>query len=104
MEKYYVYILKSDLGYSYIGQTSNLEDRLKRHNSDRSTYTKHKGNWGLIASASLASRSEAVRLEKKLKGFKNSDKAINYLRNFGLEHPDLLSGGSEVRLLQPPLN
>ena len=88
MEKYFVYILKSDLGYSYIGQTSNLEDRLRRHNSDRSTYTKQKGTWRLIATASLASRSEAVQLEKKLKGFKNSEKAIYYLSKVGLEHPD----------------
>jgi len=89
MEKYFVYILKSDLGYSYIGQTSNLEDRLKRHNSNRSTYTKQKGNWSLVVSTSLASRSEAIHLEKKLKGFKNSEKAIDFLRNSGLEHPDL---------------
>jgi putative endonuclease len=88
MEKYFVYILKSDLGYSYIGQTSNLDDRLRRHNSNRSTYTKHKGRWSLIASASLPSRSEAVQLERKLKEFKNSDKAISYLKNLGLEHPD----------------
>ena len=81
MEKYFVYILKSDLGYSYIGQTSNLEDRLKRHNSNRSTYTKQKGTWHLIEKTCVASRSEAMRLEKKLKGFKNSEKAINYLRS-----------------------
>ena len=89
MEKYYVYILKSDFGFSYIGQTSNLENRLIRHNSDRSTYTKHRGKWSIVASVSIPSRSEAVLLEKKLKGFKNSEKAINYLSKIGLEHPDL---------------
>ena len=89
MQKYFVYILKSDLEYSYIGQTSNLEDRLKRHNTNRSTYTANKGQWSLIASASLTSRPEAVQLENKLKGFKNSEKAISYLMKYGLEHPDL---------------
>jgi putative endonuclease len=89
MDKYFVYILKSDLGYSYIGQTSNLEDRLRRHNSDRSTYTKQKGTWRLVEKTFVASRSEAIRLEKKLKAFKNSEKAINYLSKVGLEHPDL---------------
>jgi putative endonuclease len=88
MEKYFVYILKSDLGYFYIGQTSNLEDRMRRHNSDRSTYTKQKGTWHLIAKAYVTSRSDALQLEKKLKGFKNSEKAINYLHELGLEHPD----------------
>ena len=89
MEKYFVYILKSNLGYSYIGQTSNLEDRLSRHNSNRSIYTKQKGTWNLVASASVSSRSEAVQLEKRLKGFKNSEKAIDYLSKVGLEHPGL---------------
>ncbi len=88
MQKYFVYILKSDLGYSYIGQTSNLEDRLLRHNSDRSKFTKHKGTWHLITKACVNSRSDAINLEKKLKGFKNSEKAISYLQKFGLEHPD----------------
>ena len=88
VEKYFVYIIKSDLGYSYIGQTSNLEDRLRRHNSNRSTYTKQKGTWHLVEKTSVASRSEAIQLEKKLKGFKNSEKAIYYLSKVGLEHPD----------------
>lgn len=89
MEKYFVYILQSDLGYSYIGQTSNLDDKLRRYNSNRSTYTRNKGNWNLIEAVSLGSRSVAVQLERKLKAFKNSDKAISYLKNLGLEHPDL---------------
>ena len=88
MQKYFVYILKSDLGYSYIGQTANLEDRLQRHNSDRSTFTKQKGTWHLIAKASVTSLSEAVHLERKLKNFKKAEKAMRYLQKLGLEQPD----------------
>ncbi len=88
MQKYFVYILKSDLGCSYIRQTANLEDRLQRHNSDRSTFTKQKGTWQLIVKASVDSRSEAVQLERKLKNFKNAEKAIRYLHKLGLEQPD----------------
>lgn len=81
MQKYFVYILKSDLGYSYIGQTSNLEDRLQRHNSDRSTFTKQKGTWHLIAKASVTSLSEAVQLERKLKNFKKAEKQYAIYRS-----------------------
>jgi hypothetical protein len=45
---YCVYLIKSDLGFNYIGQTKNLDDRLKRHNSNRNTFTKNKGNWQLV--------------------------------------------------------
>ena len=79
MEEYFVYIIESKSGKKYIGQTNNLQDRLKRHNSDRSVYTKSKGPWELVISVKVNSRSEAVRLEAKLKKMKNSKKAITYL-------------------------
>ena len=38
---YYTYVLQSlTSGIFYIGQTNNLEDRLKWHNQNRNTYTK----------------------------------------------------------------
>ena len=79
MSKYFVYILKSDLGFHYIGQTSNLTDRLNRHNSNRSTYTKNKGHWEIAACLELPTRSAAVQLESKLKGLKNFSKALEYI-------------------------
>ena len=88
MERYSVYILKSNLDYSYIGQTKNLEERLKRHNSNRGKYTSKKGTWEIVAFKEVKSRSEAMRLEKKLKNFKNAEKAISYLQKLSSEHPD----------------
>lgn len=88
MTYYYVYILKSDLGYSYIGQTKDLIDRFNRHITKRSKSTKNKGKWKIEVYVKVKSRSEAVRLETKLKKMKNVEKAIAYLRKFGLEHPD----------------
>ncbi|MGK9477613.1 GIY-YIG nuclease family protein [Melioribacter sp. OK-6-Me] len=91
---YYVYILKSDKNFSYIGQTSDLNDRLTRHFNNRSKYTKDKGSWKLIISYEVISRSEAVSLERKLKKMKNVEKAIKYLEKLkqekeaGSEHPD----------------
>ena len=59
---HFVYLLKSDLGYAYIGQIKNLEDRLKRHNSNRNTSIRYKGRWELISYKSTKSRIEAISL------------------------------------------
>ncbi|MBP6512087.1 MAG: GIY-YIG nuclease family protein [Bacteroidia bacterium] len=46
---YYVYILYSiSTGSFYKGQTSNLEERLKRHNSGSEKYTYKGIPWKLI--------------------------------------------------------
>jgi putative endonuclease len=76
-----VYIIKSDLGHYYIGQTIDFNDRLKKHNQGSSKFTKNKGRWELVTAVKVNSRSEAVKLESKLKIMKNSKKAIEYLNN-----------------------
>ncbi len=86
MNDFFVYIIQSSSGKNYIGQTNNLTDRLNRHNSDRSTYTKNKGHWELVVAVNLDSRSEAVLLEMKLKKMKNSKKAIAYLQKMILSN------------------
>ncbi|MCP4456554.1 MAG: GIY-YIG nuclease family protein [Cytophagales bacterium] len=64
---YWVYILFSDkLEKYYVGSTNNLTDRLKRHNSKQSTYTKKGVPWNLVASFECDLKSEAVRFEKKI--------------------------------------
>jgi putative endonuclease len=65
---YHVYILKStSTGRYYTGSTANLEDRLKRHQENRSKATKGKGPWELIHTKAFATRSEAVILEFTIK-------------------------------------
>ena len=65
---YFVYILKSKItGKYYCGQTNDIEDRLYRHNSGQNKYTKHGVPWELIYSFRFETRSEAVRLESKIK-------------------------------------
>jgi putative endonuclease len=55
----------------YIGHTSDLNDRLLRHNNNRNKFTKGKGPWELVLSHKCNSKSEAYQLELKLKGMKN---------------------------------
>lgn len=45
MKEFFVYIIQSEFGHIYIGQTKNLEDRIKRHNSNRSKSANNKGKW-----------------------------------------------------------
>ena len=78
--KYYTYILESvSSGMLYIGQTSNVEKRLHRHNKGGSRFTKDKGPWEILYSVSFDTRSEAILLEKKLKGFKNPKKVKEWI-------------------------
>lgn len=59
----------------YIGQTNDLENRLKRHNGElsakRGSYTKiNKGNWEIIYQEKFETRSGAIVREKELKSYK----------------------------------
>ncbi len=72
--KYCLYILHdSSKDRYYIGQTANLADRLKRHHSHRSKYTKS-GSWSLVYKELYNTRSEAFRRELYLKSLKNKQK------------------------------
>jgi putative endonuclease len=77
--RYFVYILQSSVGGSfYVGHTSNLEDRLARHNEGRSAYTRAKGPWRLLYQEAFDSRSEASKREREIKG-KKGRAYIEYL-------------------------
>ena len=65
---YYTYILysiKSDAFYK--GQTSDVHKRLLRHNNGYEKSTKDSAPWTLHWYTEKNSRSEAVKLESKLK-------------------------------------
>lgn len=78
-----VYILQSETDRSfYIGQTNNLNSRVARHNAGLEKYTKTKKPWKLYWSCTVQTRSEAMRLEKKLKNFKSRQRIIQFVENF----------------------
>ena len=63
-----VYIIYShSLDLFYRGQTNNISERIKRHNSGSGKYTKSGVPWKLIWTTNKQNRSEALILEKKLK-------------------------------------
>ena len=82
---YTLYILKSlSTARLYIGQTNNFARRLKQHQDDRSYSTKGRGPWEVFKTIQFESRSEAMRLEVKLKKMKNPARIIAYVeRHYG---------------------
>ena len=71
---YFVYILLSEKdGSYYVGHTSDLEGRLKRHNESRSAYTRNKAPWGLVYHEAFDSRVRAMKREREIKRKKNRE-------------------------------
>jgi putative endonuclease len=81
---YHVYILKAcDVDRYYIGQTQNINNRLDFHNSGRVKNTKPYIPWKLFASKQCSTRSEAIKLETKLKNLKSTARLLAYFGNTG---------------------
>ena len=82
---YFVYILKNKKkGTYYVGQTANIQDRVERHNSNRSKFTSKKGEWALIYKESYNTRGEAMKRENFIK-YQKSRKFIERLIHSGVE-------------------
>ncbi|MEE9139882.1 MAG: GIY-YIG nuclease family protein [Alphaproteobacteria bacterium] len=66
---YYVYILASEPspGRFYVGLTADLDQRLKEHNSGKSSHTAKYEPWKLAIYIAFADRRKAFRFERYLK-------------------------------------
>ena len=65
---HFVYILQSTVTSKfYCGECQDIDERLLRHNSGRSKYTKHGIPWILIKLIQVDDRTCARLLEKKIK-------------------------------------
>ncbi len=74
---YIVYILRSERdGKLYIGQTDNLQNRLKQHQFGEVKSTKHRLPVELIYIEGYRSRILALTREKKLKDFKSAYREV----------------------------
>lgn len=79
-----VYVIQSQsTGKIYIGQTNNLNKRLKRHNQQlptkkKSYTTKNKGPWKVIYTEKVQTRKEARKREKQLK----TSKGRRFIKKF----------------------
>jgi predicted GIY-YIG superfamily endonuclease len=72
-----VYILRFSNDNLYIGQTSNLLQRLKDHSTKTtrgSKFSKDNGDFELVYQENYLTLLEAMRREKQLKGWKRAKK------------------------------
>ena len=71
---YYVYVLRSDKDNClYIGQTNNLQDRLRRHNSGEIKSTRNRKPLRIVYSEEYKTRAESLKREKYLKKLKGGN-------------------------------
>ncbi|TPV34077.1 GIY-YIG nuclease family protein [Paucihalobacter ruber] len=76
--KYYVYVLESTKdGRLYKGHTNRLEERLKEHNSGKTSSTKGYRPWVLVYHEEYDSEREAIEREKYFK----TGSGREYLKN-----------------------
>ena len=61
---------------TYVGYTNNIENRLKKHNSNMGAKATKGYKWLLIYSKKFKSKNEAMSFEYKLKNNKNLRKKI----------------------------
>ena len=81
---FYVYILYSQsIDRYYVGQTDNIELRLKTHLSGASRYTAVATDWQVAYKESYSTRSKAIKRELAIKR-KKSRKYIEWLVENGM--------------------
>ena len=79
---YFTYILYSkSLDQFYKGSTKDINDRLHRHNSGFEKYTSVGKPWVLLWKATKETKSEAYKLEFKLKNL-NRNRLIKFMLKY----------------------
>ena len=69
---YYLYILHSkSLDRYYIGSTSNLEERFRKHLSNHKGFTSKSKDWGIVYREEFPSNKEAQARERWVKNQKS---------------------------------
>jgi len=85
---YTVYIIYSErINKYYIGFTSNIQDRLRKHNNHSKGFSYSGKPWVLVYSELFDTKKEAMAREVQIKKCKNRER-IEQLISAGSEHPD----------------
>jgi putative endonuclease len=82
---YFVYAIHNKkYNRIYIGQTENLEERLKLHNRKefKNSYTaQFDGEWFLIYEENVINRKDALKREKQLKSYRGREFIKTFIKN-----------------------
>ncbi len=78
---YYTYILFSKIKNKYyVGSTSNMEERIRKHNSNHKGFTGKTNDWELVYTEEFNAITDALSREKQIKKWKSRiliEKLIN---------------------------
>ena len=75
MSYYYFYILFSrQLDIFYIGHTGNLEEKLRKHNTNHKGFTGKANDWEIVYSEEFDTKSEAYAREREVKKWKSQSR------------------------------
>ena len=73
IDVYHVYVLKSQKNKRiYFGYTSDLNKRIKEHNSGNNESTRYFSPWKLVYYESFLSKNDAIKREKQLKKYSSA--------------------------------
>jgi putative endonuclease len=90
---FYVYIIFSEiLNKYYIGYTSNIKERIRKHNSNHKGFTGKNNDWKLKHLEPFDNKIQAILREKQIKNWKSRtaiERLIQQNNIIGSEHPDL---------------
>ena len=80
--KYYTYIIQSRKdGSFYVGFTSQLDERIRKHNRPHKGYTARKQPWVLRWAKECSSKKQAIALERKIKKLKSAKAIRKIIQN-----------------------
>ncbi len=89
MKMFYFYILYSEkLDKFYIGYTSDLQDRLRKHNSNHKGFTGKVEDWDIVYSEEYTSKELAYARERQVKKWKSKARIKELISRNSSEHPD----------------
>ena len=70
--EFYIYIIFSESKNKYyIGATSNLDERLIRHNQNHKGFTGKNADWKLVYSENFKTKQESLKREMQIKKWKS---------------------------------
>jgi putative endonuclease len=82
MESFIVYILHSKIkNRFYVGFTSNMEERITRHNQKSKGFTGNVNDWEVVYTENYVSKEEAHKRELQIKSWKSRIKIQELILN-----------------------
>jgi putative endonuclease len=85
---YTVYIIYSQrIDKYYIGFSSNVQERLRKHNRNSKGFSSSGRPWIMVYSEVFDNKKDAMAREKQLKNWKNRERLESLIKSYS-GHPD----------------